>query len=153
MTGHERRAMDDLTLRIDFHRGGRSLLGQQRVAAGQALAAQHLWTFAEVLPDGLLLAIDLDDAGRIAAKGVEHVPVGQRLKDYGQARRPMFPDDPAVGIELDQPVRRVVAVFEEHDPVFDRLIGVGPATGAGNQRHERQSQQAAKHCDSSWCTD
>jgi hypothetical protein len=117
------------TVVIDFQAGLAGTISlttarQQRVATGQPLATEDLRALALVVPDDLVVAINFLHAGRLAAVGVEHMAAGQDLEDHRDARELVLPNDVALGVKLDKPVR-ALSVLGEHDPVLDWLGGRG----------------------------
>jgi hypothetical protein len=114
--------VDDLAPWIDFHYLARPLFGNESVAIGEALAPENLRTFADVVPDGLVLGVDLHHAGRFPAVAIDNIAIGQHLEHDGDAARFEFPHDPAFLVELYKAIG-AIAILEEHQPMLHRNIG------------------------------
>ena len=131
----QRGDMDDSALRIHFDRLTRPLLGDQRVAIGQALAAEDLMRFADVIEHRLPARCDLANAGRSATVAGEYIAIRQRLEDHRRARWIKLPHLLALCIEFDKPIGPL-AVLGEEQSVFD-----GRVRGEGlRARRQREGQ-------------
>ncbi len=117
----QRSDMDDLALRIHFDRLTRPLLGDQRVAIGQALAAEDLMRFANVIEHRLPARCDLANTGRSATVAGEYIAIRQRLEDDRGARWMELPHLLALCIEFDKPIGPL-AVLGEEQSVFDGRV-------------------------------
>ena len=117
----QRGDMDDSALRIHFDRLTRSLLGDQGVAIGQALTAEDLMRFADVIEHRLAARCDLAHAGRSAAVAREYIAIRQRLEYDRGARWMELPHLPALCIEFDEAIGPL-AVLGEEQSVFDGRV-------------------------------
>ena len=76
------------------------------------------------------------------------MPLRQRLEDDGDAGEFVFPDQLAVGVQLDEAVRPL-AVLGEQDAVLDGFLR-GRRRGDGEQEGEGGQAEGAVHELSLW---
>src|SRR6187399_3156305 len=108
---------NNLTFGIDLDHSTGSLFCKQRVSVGQSFTSQHLWGLADIVPDDVLLAINLSNAGGFASVGIEQMPLRKDLEHHADTWRLVFPSQLALGRNLNEPVSTRPLILCHQDAV------------------------------------